>query len=93
MERRVAWKIVAVGTGLAAGAVARASLDLAWKRIGDSEPPTGTLPPRTSWPRALTWSITVGVAMAVTRLVAQRGAAEAWHAATGSYPEPAQDES
>ena len=28
----------------------------------------------------------VGVAMAVARVVAQRGAAEAWKASTGSYP-------
>lgn len=32
------------------------------------------------------WAVASGVAMAVTRLVAQRGAAEAWKAKTGSYP-------
>ena len=32
------------------------------------------------------WAAASGVAMAVTRLVAQRGAAEAWRARTGSYP-------
>ena len=35
---------------------------------------------------ALLWAIGSGVALAVARLVAQRGAAEAWHVATGSYP-------
>ena len=32
------------------------------------------------------WAAASGVAMAVTRLVAQRGAAEAWRASTGTYP-------
>ena len=33
------------------------------------------------------WSVASGVALGLARLVAQRGAAEAWHAATGSYPD------
>jgi hypothetical protein len=34
----------------------------------------------------LAWAAACGVAIAVARLVAQRGAAEAWKKATGSYP-------
>jgi hypothetical protein len=38
------------------------------------------------WRDALIWSISLGVGAAVSRLVAQRGAAAAWQAATGSRP-------
>ena len=46
---------------------------------------------RTSWTEALSWAAASGVALAVTRLVAQRGAAAAWKAKTGSNPPGLED--
>ena len=80
------WKVVGLASGAAAGAVTRAALRTGWKRARGSEPPANPASPSTSWPEALIWALASGVAMAVTRLVAQRGAAEAWKASTGSYP-------
>lgn len=40
-----------------------------------------------TWSEAIGWAAASGVALAVARLVAQRGAAEAWRAKTGRYPE------
>ena len=85
-DRRVLWKAVALGTGAAAGAATRAVLHAGWRRAKGAEPPANPASPSTSWPEALIWAAASGVAMAVTRLVAQRGAAEAWKASTGSYP-------
>ncbi|HEX2048325.1 MAG TPA: DUF4235 domain-containing protein [Acidimicrobiales bacterium] len=85
-DRGVLWKLVALATGAAAGAATRAVLHFGWRRAKGSEPPANPASPRTSWPEAVTWAAASGVAMAVTRLVAQRGAAEAWKARTGSYP-------
>ncbi len=93
MDQRLAWRATAVGSGLAAGIAARAALNFVWKKVEHSEPPTNPASRRTSWPEALTWTIAVAIAMGVARLVAQRGAAEAWHAATGSYPEGLEDTS
>jgi hypothetical protein len=87
MQRRLVWRALAIGSGLAAGIGTRAALNLAWKKVEHSDPPTNPASPRTSWPQAVMWSVAVAVAMAVARLVAQRGAAEVWHVATGSYPE------
>ena len=42
---------------------------------------------RTTWAEAIAWSIASGVALGLARLIAQRGAAEAWRKATGAYPE------
>ena len=80
------WKVVALASGAAAGAATRSVLHFGWRRAKGSEPPANPASPRTSWPEALIWAAASGVAMAVTRLVAQRGAAEAWKASTGRYP-------
>ena len=85
-DRGILWKIVALASGATAGAATRAVLHFGWRRAKGSEPPANPASPRTSWPEALIWAAASGVAMAVTRLVAQRGAAEAWKARTGSYP-------
>ena len=80
------WKVVGLASGAAAGAATRTALRTGWRRARGSEPPANPASPSTSWPEALIWALASGVAMAVTRLVAQRGAAEAWKASTGSYP-------
>ncbi len=72
--------------GIAAGSATRAALRAVWRRTRGGNPPTNPAAPSTRWSEALTWAAASGVAMAVTRLVAQRGAAEAWRAKTGSYP-------
>lgn len=85
-DRRMLWKVVGLVSGAAAGAATRAALRSGWRRARGSDPPANPASPQTSWPEALTWAAASGVAIAVTRLVAQRGAAEAWRAGTGSYP-------
>lgn len=73
-------------SGVAAGSATRALLRAAWRRTRGGDPPTNPAAPGTRWSEALIWAAASGVAMAVTRLIAQRGAAEAWRASTGSYP-------
>ena len=73
-------------SGIAAGSATRALLRASWRRTRGGDPPTNPAAPGTKWSEAFIWAVASGVAMAVTRLVAQRGAAEAWKATTGSYP-------
>ena len=73
-------------SGIAAGSAARALLRASWRRTVGGDPPTNPASPSTRWSEAMIWAVASGVAMAVTRLVAQRGAAEAWKAETGRYP-------
>jgi hypothetical protein len=86
-EESHVWRIVGVGAGLAAGLVTRKTLEALWQATRGTHPPSNPASPTTTWPDALTWAVASGVALAVTRLVAQRGAAEAWRAVRGSYPE------
>jgi hypothetical protein len=85
-DRRLLWKAVGSLSGAAAGAATRKLLLVAWRRTRGSDPPTNPAAPGTRWSEALIWAASSGVALAVTRLVAQRGAAEAWKAKTGTYP-------
>jgi len=90
-DRRVVWKAVGILSGVASGAAVRGLLRGAWRRATGGNPPTNPASPSTTWSEAIGWAAASGVALAVARLVAQRGAAEAWRAKTGSYPEGLED--
>ncbi len=81
------WKVVGGLSGILAGAATRRLLQAGWRRARGGDPPTNPAAPTTGWSEALGWAVASGVAMAVTRLISQRGAAGAWKAATGRYPE------
>lgn len=85
-DRQLRWKLLGAVTGLLAGLLTRTALKTSWRKLQGTDPPTNPASPRTTWPEALAWAASSGVALAVMRLVAQRGAAEAWKAKTGSYP-------
>lgn len=85
-DPRLLWKVVGSLSGVAAGVATRGLLKTCWRRTMGGDPPTNPASPTTRWSEALIWAAASGVAMAVMRLVAQRGAAEAWKATTGSYP-------
>jgi hypothetical protein len=87
VDRRLLWKVVGGVSGVAAGAATRLALRKGWRSVKGSGPPANPAAPGTAWSEALGWAAASGVAMAVARLVAQRGAAGAWKARTGRYPE------
>jgi hypothetical protein len=86
MANQMMWRLIGGATGAAAGVLVRAGLKATWKAARGEEPPENPASPSTSWPEALVWAAATGVGLAVARLVAQRGAAEAWRSATGAYP-------
>ena len=80
------WKLTGVLAGTGAGLLMRKLVAGAWRTVRHEEPPENPASPSTSWPDALVWAAVSGVGVAVARLVAQRGAAGAWHARTGHLP-------
>ncbi len=82
----MAWKAVALGAGAASAFATRRLIRAAWKSVKGSEPPSNPAARSTTWKDAIGWAVASGIALAVTRLIAQRGAAAAWKAKTGSYP-------
>jgi Protein of unknown function (DUF4235) len=89
----IAWKALALAAGGASAYATRRAIGAAWRGVKRDDPPTNPASRRTSWPQALGWAVVSGVAIAIGRLVAQRGAAAAWKAKTGSYPRALEDAS
>ncbi|HWG93170.1 MAG TPA: DUF4235 domain-containing protein [Mycobacteriales bacterium] len=83
---KVLWKFVGIVTGLLAAKTGRSVLDKAWARTRGGEPPRNPAAPGTTWGEALSWAVASGVAVAVARLLATRGAASAWQKGTGHLP-------
>lgn len=83
---KVGWKIVGIASGLVAARTSKKILDQAWARTKGGEPPRNPAAPGTTWPEALTWAAASGIAVAVARLLAARGAAQAWKKTTGALP-------
>jgi hypothetical protein len=83
----LAWRATAVGVGAASAFATRRLMKAVWKGAKGQNPPGNPASPHTTWREALAWAAVSGVLLALTRLVAQRGAAAAWKAKTGSYPE------
>lgn len=83
---KVLWKVVGVGSGLVAAKVGRAALDKGWAKTKGGEPPRNPAARDTTWSEAAQWAVASGVAVAVARLLAARGAASAWEKTTGHLP-------
>lgn len=83
---KIGWKVVGITSGLLAARASKAVLEKTWKRTKGTEPPRNPAAPDTTWTEALSWAVASGVALGVARMLATRGAAEAWHKATGSLP-------
>ena len=83
---KVVWKVLALGSGLVAARAAGSLLDKGWRRAGGGAPPRNPSTPETGWKEAIMWSAASGTAIAVSRMLAQQGAARAWEKTTGSLP-------
>jgi len=86
MDEHARWQVLGGLTGIAAGFAVRKALRGVWAGATGKEPPANPAAPGTTWTEALTWALVSGALIAVGRMVAQRGAAEAWKSRVGSYP-------
>lgn len=85
-QKQIAWKILAAGAGMLAGALTRNLVASAWRAATDSEPPEDPQSPRTDWSTAIAWAAASGAAVGVAQLVARRSAVQGWARATGELP-------
>lgn len=87
IDRTLAWRVVGTLAGVAAGSATRKLMRTTWQRTKGSDPPTNPAASGVTWADAIGWTLASAVALGLARLIAQRGAAEAWRAATGAYPD------
>jgi hypothetical protein len=83
---KIGWKVVGVMSGLLAARTSKAVLEKTWRSTKGTEPPRNPAAPGTTWTEAMTWAVASGVAVGLARLIATRGAAQAWRRTTGSLP-------
>jgi hypothetical protein len=83
---KLAWKVTAALSMLVATRLSLKAMTGGWRTLKRSEPPANPAAPGTGWGEAVAWAGASGVAIALARLAARRGAAGAWRRATGSLP-------
>lgn len=88
---KAGWKITGLAFAIPAGIAARKAMDLAWKKTRKTDPPANPAAPGTSWGEALVWAAVSGIAFAIARMVAARGAAATWRSLTGGLPPGLED--
>jgi hypothetical protein len=80
------WRLVGALAGVLAGWITRKALVAIWHQSKGTDPPSNPAAPSTTWGEALIFTIASAVGIGVARLLAQRGAAAVWEAATGELP-------
>lgn len=80
------WKILSGLSAVAAGVVARKTVELIWTRATGSKPPENPENPDVQLREAMLWAVATGVTIGVARMLATRSVAKAWHRATGDLP-------
>lgn len=86
MRKQIAWNVWAwVAAALAAWAARRATT-MVWVRLTDGDDPVDPVDGGSSWGEAAAWAVIAGVIAATARVLARRGAGEAWEAVTGEAP-------
>ncbi|HWL37564.1 MAG TPA: DUF4235 domain-containing protein [Frankiaceae bacterium] len=86
MLSKLGWKVAATGSSLLAARLTAKAVTGGWKKIKRTDPPANPAAPSTGWGEAIGWATASGVAIALARLAARRGAAGAWRKATGHLP-------
>jgi len=91
VERR-AWQLTSIAAGAAAALVVRRATTLAWRTRHGDAPAALDTDRSVALRDALMFAAALGAGTAVARVVAQRTAARAWEAATGTPPEQLVDD-
>lgn len=86
MSSQLVWKVVVTGSAVLTATLMRSILREIWRAWKGDDPPLNPASPETGWSDALIWTVAVGSAIGVGRLVARRGAARGWRKVTGNLP-------
>jgi hypothetical protein len=86
MIQRRLWYLATLAAGAGSALLVRQAASRVWRVARHEEPPQHPADRGVGWGDAMIWAISVAVGAAVARVVAERGAAAAWTAATGSPP-------
>lgn len=83
---KILWKAITAVSAMGAAWAARQATTTAWARVSDNDAPVNPADRSITWTAALGWALLAGLAAGLGRVVARRGAAAGWEAATGEPP-------
>ena len=86
LDEERTWDLVALGSSVLAGIAIRQALQEGWKLLKRDDPPMNPAARSVGWPDALVWTLAMGAAVGVGRMLAERGAAAGWRKVRGRYP-------
>jgi Protein of unknown function (DUF4235) len=84
--KQVGWRAVSYGAGAVAGLATERVVEQMWRGVRHGQHPPVPADRHGSLIDALSWAVATGVGMGVSRLMAVRGAAVVWEAATHEAP-------
>jgi hypothetical protein len=85
-KKRFVWKAISAGSAALAVVITQRVMTMAWRLLRRRPPPQGPADRKVTWGAALTWAVSMGIGIAVSRLIAVRLSAKAWEAATHEAP-------
>ena len=86
MRKDHLWTIVASGSALALGAAARWALRGSWRLATGDDPPENPAERNVTWGQAMAWAGASAAVVAVSHLIARRGATAGWERVVGARP-------
>jgi Protein of unknown function (DUF4235) len=84
--KQLGWKAISYGAGAVSGLVTQRVAERMWRGMRHGQPPPVPADRRGPLIDALSWAVATGVGMSISRLLAVRGAAVVWEAATHEAP-------
>ncbi|MFZ5852038.1 MAG: DUF4235 domain-containing protein [Actinomycetota bacterium] len=94
MARRgssVTWKVFGGLAAVGAALLARRLVEVGWRGVTGTAPPTNPESPDVTWQEAVGWALLSGAAVGLARLLATRQAAAYWRRSTGALPPGLED--
>jgi hypothetical protein len=80
------WTVFSLVSALLAATAARKGLNASWKAATGKNPPENPADPDVDLKEAVAWAVISGVAIGVSRMLAQRKAASYYARSTGHLP-------
>lgn len=82
----IGWKLLATGGGLLAATVARKVTDTSWKAVTGADSPQHAEDPDIGFKEALAFALVSGAIIGISRMLANKGAAQVYKKSTGHLP-------
>ena len=71
LSREQEWKLISLGSAIAAAVLVRAGMKAGWKVAKDEEPPLNPLRQDSDWSDAIVFAFSMGVGAGLARLAAR----------------------